>query len=608
MNQDFTEEQKNYIQGFAAGSGIARMPLTVLPTLPARPPVEEIVQIGPDARQRKAQDRFIAAGKKLCNEEQAKRNKHGLDIWDEVIEHARDGRFPKGTDVFLFKFQGLFYVAPAQDAFMCRLRLPAGIINSHQMRGMATLAEQLGNGCADVTTRANLQLREIGPKNTIDLLTSLHELGIIHRGSGADNIRNVTASPTAGIDPYELIDTRPLARQMHHYILNHREMYGLPRKFNISFDGGGVVSTLEDTNDIGFVAVNVDAAGAAKDPAASAAGHHPEPVTPGVYFRMQLGGITGHKDFARDCGILLKPEECISVAAAVVGVFLENGDRTDRKKARLKYVLDAWGLEKFLAETEKLLPAKFRRFPLENCLPRTAPVDRLGHVEFHPQKQAGRSYVGVVLPVGRMTAAQMRGLASIADRFGSGDLRLTVWQNILISDLRDEDIETVKAEIEKLSLHWSATHIRAGLVACTGNAGCKFSASNTKAHALLIANHLEARVKIDQPVNIHLTGCHHSCAQHYIGDIGLIATKVAVGEEMVEGYHLCVGGGYGARQEIGREIYRDVLASDAPVKIERILRAYLERQSSENEAFQDFAKRHTIEQLRDLFEQQLVNA
>jgi ferredoxin-nitrite reductase len=125
---------------------------------------------------------------------------------------------------------------------------------------------------------------------------------------------------------------------------------------------------------------------------------------------------------------------------------------------------------------------------------------------------------------------------------------------------------------------------------------------------LLIASHLEARVKIDQPVNIHLTGCHHSCAQHYIGDIGLVATKVAVGEDMVEGYHLCVGGGYGARQEIGREIYRDVIATDAAGKIERMLRAYLEHRTSENEAFQDFAKRHTIEKLQDLFEQQTVNA
>ena len=596
-NQEFTEEQKNYLQGFAVGSGLTRtLPLTVVGAAPSpvRGPAEEIV-VGPDGPSRKAQDRFIAAGKKLVPEEQAKRNKNGLDLWDEVIEHARDGRFPKGTDVFLFKFQGLFYVAPAQDSFMCRLRFPAGIINSHQMRGLATLSEQLANGCCDVTTRSNLQLREIGPKNTVDLLTGLHDLGIIHRGSGSDNIRNVTASPTAGIDPHELIDTRPLARQMHHYILNHRDMYGLPRKFNIAFDGGGSVSTLEDTNDIGFVAVQVGEDTASQIPA-------------GIYFRMQLGGITGHKDFARDCGILLTSEECIPVAAAVVRVFLENGNRTDRKKARLKYVLDAWGLEKFVAEVEKLLPAKFRKFPLDQCKANTAKIDRMAHVDFHPQKQAGLVYAGIVLPVGRITAAQMRGLASIADRFGSGNLRLTVWQNLLITDLRETDIDAIKLEIEKLGLHWSATHIRAGLVACTGNAGCKFAASGTKAHALLIASHLEARVRIDQPVNIHLTGCHHSCAQHYIGDIGLIATKVAVGEEMVEGYHVFVGGGYGPRQEIGRELSRDVIATDAPPKIERMLRAYLDHRTGENEAFQDFAKRHTIEQLRDLFDQQTVHA
>jgi ferredoxin-nitrite reductase len=474
---------------------------------------------------------------------------------------------------------------------MCRLRFPAGLTNSHQFRGLATLAEQLGNGCADVTTRSNIQVREIGAKNTIDLLTGLADLGIIHRGSGADNIRNVTASPTAGFDPDELIDTRTLARQMHHYILNHREMYGLPRKFNISFDGGGSISTLEDTNDIGFVACKV------------------KPGTPGfdgaaaneVYFRLQLGGITGHKDFARDCGVLLKADECIPVAAAIVRVFLENGDRTDRKKARLKYVLDAWGLEKYMAETEKHLPHKLRRLPLEECQPRNGYINRMGHVGFHPQKQEGKSYVGVVLPVGRMTAAQMRGLASIADRFGSGDIRLTVWQNLLIPDLRNEDVELVKAGIEKLGLHWSATHVRAGLVACTGNVGCKFAASNTKAHALLIANHLEAKLNMDQPVNIHLTGCHHSCAQHYIGDIGLIATKVAVGDDMIEGYHVCVGGGYGPRQEIGREIFRDVLATDAPTTVERMLRAYLEHRAEAGEAFQDFARRHTPQQLQSLF-------
>src|SRR5579872_4744517 len=262
-NESFTEEQTQYLQGFAAGSGMNRATIS-LPTfaqtlgVPAGPrPVSDEGSASPDSIHRAAQDRFLAAGKKLSGEEQAKRKIHGLDIWDEMLNHARDGRFPKGTDIFMFKFLGMFYVAPAQDAFMCRLRLAGGIVNSHQLHGIANLAQKFGGGYADVTTRANLQIRQIGAKNAPDVLMGLYDLGIINRGSGADNIRNITASPTAGIDPRELIDALPLARQMHYHILHHRELYGLPRKFNIAFDGGGAVSALEDTNDIGFMAVEV---------------------------------------------------------------------------------------------------------------------------------------------------------------------------------------------------------------------------------------------------------------------------------------------------------------------------------------------------------------
>src|SRR5258706_10233608 len=196
---EFTEEQKQYLDGFVAGSGLRK---SVSLPMAAH-------QQGPADIHRKAQDRFVAAGKKLVAEETAKRNKNGLDIWSEVVAHARDGKFPKGTDVFLFKFQGLFYVAPAQDSFMSRLRFPGGIVSSHQMRGLADLAQDCAGGYVDVTTRANLQLREIGPRPTVPLRMGLNDLGVINRGSGPDNIRNVTASPTAGIDLQEPIDTRP---------------------------------------------------------------------------------------------------------------------------------------------------------------------------------------------------------------------------------------------------------------------------------------------------------------------------------------------------------------------------------------------------------------
>ncbi len=596
MNDQFTSEQKNYLEGFAIGSGMTRS-LVSLPTFagvlgnaPGPKPRVEEGSSGPDAMNRAAQDRFLAEGKTLTPEEKAKRKKNGLDVWDMMLDHARDNRFPRGTDVFLFKFLGMFYVAPAQDSFMCRLRIAGGFMTDHQMHGIADLAEQFGGGYTDVTTRANLQIRKIAPKHTPDVLMGLYDLGIVNKGAGADNIRNITASPTAGIDPQELIDTRPLARQMHHYILNRRELYGLPRKFNIAFDGGGKISALEDTNDIGFFAVEVSP------------GHD---VPAGIYFRMALGGITGHEDFARDTGVLLRPDQCVDVAAAAVRVFIEHGDRTDRKKARLKYLLDKWGFAKFMEETERKLPMKLTRLPLEMCQPRLA-VSKHGHVGAHPQKQAGKSYVGVVLPVGRMSVAQMHGIAHLARQFGSGSIRLTVWQNLLISDIENQNIPRVQEELEKLGLHWSASSVRGGLVACTGNAGCKFAASDTKRHAMDEADYLQTRIKLDQPVNIHFTGCQHSCAQHYIGDIGMLATKIAVGEEMVEGYHVYVGGGYGAERGIAREVARDVTATDLPRRLELILRAYLDHRTNETETFREFLLRHPTDQLKDLFERKTV--
>ena len=595
----FTDEQKNYLQGFMMGADVSRA-VRNLPILSGQGGTAAtaltIGQTGAEVDgqpialepiHRQAQDRTISAGGKLCGEEQAKRNKNPLDMWNEMCEHAASRRFPKGTDVFLFKFQGLFHVAPAQDAFMCRLRIPGGILRADQFRGVAELARQHAGGYADVTTRANLQLREIGPADGVPVLMGLHDLGIINRGSGGDNVRNVTANPTSGIDPQELIETLPLAKQMHHFILNHRELSGLPRKFNIAFDGGSRISSLEDTNDVGFTAVRIaDDKGTEETPA-------------GIYFRLALGGITGHLDFARDTGILCSPEECVAVADAILRVFIAHGDRTDRKKARLKYLLDDWGFEKFLAHVQEELSFPLRRFSLADC--EQAPAsDRFAHIGVHPQKQPGLNYVGVVLPVGRLTSEQMEGLSDLSERYGDRTIRLTVWQNLLLSGVADEHVQTVQQGIEALGLDWQASSVRSGLVACTGNAGCKFAAADTKGHAMQIARYLEDRIQLETPVNIHLTGCHHSCAQHYIGDIGLIATKVEVGEDddLVEGYHLFVGGGWGREQGIAAEFQSSVPHYDCPQLIERILRTYLDQRLSPQETFVQFVRRISIDDLK----------
>ncbi|WP_439576164.1 NirA family protein [Phreatobacter sp.] len=580
MSQDFSAEQKRYLEGFVAGAAASR---AVGGSAAGAQQSHASVPSGPDAPHLAAQDAQVKAGKKLADPEKWKRDEHPFDAYARLTAEAATGKLPGPADNFRWRYFGLFNVAPAQDSFMLRMRIPNGILKAHQLEGCADLAARFGGGYLHVTTRANLQMREIAPVNAKALLEELTDLGLAARGSGADNIRNVTGSPLAGIDPVELIDTRPLCRQWHFHILNHRVLYGLPRKFNVSFDGAGLSPALEETNDIGFQAVEVREAGEAGA---------------GIWLRILLGGISGHHDLARPSGVFCRPEEATDVADAIVRVFIDHGDRTNRNKARLKYVLDSWGFDRFLAAVEETLGRPLVRIDEARIALRPG-TDRHAHVGVHPQRQPGLNWIGVVMDVGKLTCSQAEGLAAIAREFGDGDIRLTVWQNLILSGIPDDRVAAAEARIAALGLSTAVTPVRAGLVACTGNAGCKFAAADTKRHALEIAAHVEARLAIDVPVNIHLTGCHHSCAQHYIGDIGLIGARVPVNDEgdTVEGYDIAVGGGFAENARIGRTLWKGVKAEDAPAHVKALLRAYLLNRNGPDEGFQAFTLRHEPEVL-----------
>ncbi len=587
MSADFSTEQKRYLEGFAAGLALAKA------TKQTRAASGAAAEAGPDAEHTAAQNNVLAAGAKLSDQEKWKRDEHPFDAYGRLKEQAALDEFPKPPDNFRWRYYGLFYVAPNQDAYMCRLRIPNGILNHYQFAGVADLADRYGGGYAHVTTRANLQIREIAAKNAVAIVEGVQDLGLCSRGSGADNIRNVTGSATAGIDPQELIDTRPYAREWHFHILNQRALYGLPRKFNVAFDGGGRIATLEETNDIGFQAVRV---------------REGFGVEPGVWFRLALGGITGHRDIARDTGVIVRPDEATKVADAVVRVFIDQGNRTDRNKARLKYVLDAWGFPRFLAAVEDKLGRKLARIDAAALEPRP-PFDRFAHIGVHPQKQPGLFWVGPALHTGRLSADQMRAIARIARDLGDGDIRLTVWQNLILSGIAAERAAEAGAALEAIGLPPSATSIRAGLVACTGNKGCRFAASDTKGTAEAIAAHVEPRIALDAPINIHVTGCHNSCAQHYIGDIGLIGARVPVSDEgdTVEGYNVCAGGGFGADAAIGREILTNVRAEEIPEVVERLLRHYSRERAEASETFAAFSRRLSIDALREAAERGVPN-
>jgi ferredoxin-nitrite reductase len=579
-SRDFEPDQKRYLEGFASGLQAGRSAGAAAVRTPAAAPP---TPIGPDAAHLSAMARFEAEGKKLSDPEKWKREQHPFDGYARLEDQATRNEYPKPPDNFRWRFYGLFYLAPNQPYYMLRLRMPNSILDSRQFAGIADIAETHGGGYAHVTTRANIQIRGIEAKSTTAVLEAVQDLGLTSRGSGADNIRNVTGDATAGISPTELLDTRCDTRRWHFHILNDRSLYGLPRKFNVSFDGGGPIPTLEETNDIGFTAVQV-LEGAS--------------VAPGVWYRLGLGGITGHKDLAHATGIVVAPADSAKVADGIVRVFIENGDRTNRAKARMKYVIDSWGLEKFLTAVEAKLGRELDRVDDKFIAPRP-PQDRLAHIGWHAQKQPGLFYAGIALPVGRMEPAAMRAIADAARELGDGHVRMTVWQNLLVSGITEANRAAFEKRMADAGLSLAVTPLRAGLVACTGSSGCKLANAHTKETAMAIAEHCDPRVRLDTPINIHLTGCPNSCAQHYIGDIGLVGARVAEGEEdTVDGYHVVIGGGYGQDARIGREFAKDIKAADAPQFVERLLSAYLANRADASETFAQFTARHDNETLR----------
>ncbi len=522
----------------------------------------------------------------LCKEEKAKYERHVLDIWDDISAHNHNNQMAEGINNFLFRHHGLFNVMPAQEGYMTRLRIPGCKLRADQLIGLGDIADNIAGGYAHITTRGSFQMREIPPNKVLALNAALYDIGLSCKGTGADSARNITATPTAGFDTEELIDLHQYAIELSHRILNTRDLQGIPRKFNFAFDNSGTISVVSDTNDVGYLAVKVKA--------------NNQNVEPGLYCRIIFGGITGHEDFARDTGFICHPKHTPEISEAILRVFLEHGDRTNRKKARFKYVLDNHGFDWVCEKVQEKLDAygngaKLIPLSKEFDEPRTA-IKRQGHIGVHSQSQEGLNYIGVALRLGRMSPEQMRGAGRIAQKYGSSDLRFTVWQNFLIAGVPDVNVEAAIKEIEALGMSVDANSFAAGAVSCTGRWACKLGNAYTKEDAGSIIDHLQARFELDQPINIHLTGCSNSCAQHYIGDIGLIGAAAKDGSE---GYNVLVGGGCDDDQGLARLLCGPIASRDICIFLEQVVGNYLNGRE-QAESFLAFTRRHDQQQLKNV--------
>ncbi len=492
---------------------------------------------------------------------------------------------------------GLFYATPAQDGILSRIRIPGGILNHQQCDAIANIAEQFGGGYVDVTNRANLQIREINTELNPEVLQLLQNVGLGSPSSTVDHIRNIMTSPIAGIDSQELIDTRPFVQAWDDYIATHPHLGKLSAKFSVCFDGGGTIRVCDRPNDIAFVATLINGC---------------------VYFRLHLSvGEKGETPI--DVGILVQPEECLLVLAALAEVYLqhtdhktiipsllcasaplrdlklpENNYKRDRK-LRLREVIKILGIETYLREVESLILNGNVHLTLQKSLSSTreGEVNAIPyqHIGIHPQRQPGLFYIGVVLPLGRLQTQQLRGLAALATSYGSGKIRLTPWQNLLITDIPNQVLPEVQNEIAQLGLDYSVSNIKSAMVACSGTKGCKSAATDTKTHALSLAKQLEQRLSIDIPINIHFTGCDKSCAQHGKSDITLLGVKITSGNETSEAYRVYVGDG---EEKFGRELYQQVNIDELPQIIERMLKMYQMHRLNNYESFGEFANRYAI--------------
>jgi len=530
--------------------------------------------------------------------ERLKREKNPLQCLDEVREFARQGQaaIPDAWIKTYFRWWGVYTQGDGVGAiggtggegkatpyFMLRIRLGNGFLRSRQLRAIADLSEKYARGSADITVRQNIQLHWVTIEDLPAVLQGLFDVGLTSMSTCGDVTRNITGCPLAGLDAHELCDASPLVHQAEQLLMDNPEFYNLPRKYKISISGCRDWCAYPEINDLAFT------------PAVREANGKKE-----IGFSVRVGGgLSTEPHLAVRLNAFVRWEQVIPVAKAVTELFREADLlRENRERARLKYLFLQHGYtaESFLQEVEQRLG-----FKLDPAVPEHVPADVFrDHTGVHPQKQPGLFYVGAAVLSGRITPQQMRAAANLAERYGTGELRTTNTQNLVIVNVPKEKTQMVALSLETTGLHVAASTFWRGAVACTGSEFCKLAITETKAFTRWLVEDLEERLPgFDQQLKLNVTGCPNSCGQHRIADIGLEGKKIKTDGRMQDAYYFCLGGAVGEHAGFGRPVGYRCPATEVPEALERLLRGYLtERNAGEN--LRQFFARHSEGDLRAL--------
>ncbi len=524
--------------------------------------------------------------------ERLKRDKNPWEAFDEVRAFARAGRssvVPEWASAY-FKWWGIYTQGDgvgatggkggeglATDWFMMRIGIPNGIVSASQLRTIGGLTRKYARNLADITVRQNIQLHWLTIESLPEVVDALDAIGLSPKGACGDVVRNVTGCPLAGVAADELIDASPIARGIAHELTANPAFYNLPRKFKISASGCPSWCTYPEINDIALTAVERDGE---------------------VGYSLRVGGgLSCEPHLAVRLDAFIRPDQAVRVVRGVTEIFRDQqGLRENRERARLKYLFlrEGWTAERFLDELHARLG-----FKLDPAVPEEVPDEILrDHVGIHPQRQPGLAYVGASVLRGRVTGEQLEAAAQLAERFGSGALRATVSQNLVIIDVPYAKTGELARELGQIGLHVEASTFWRGAIACTGTEFCKLAISETKGFTRWLVDELEERLpQFDQQLKLHVTGCPNSCGQHWIADIGLEGKKIKYEGKLTDAFYFCLGGAVGQQAGVARPVGYRCSAPLVPEAIERLLRNYLAGREPE-ENLRSWFGRHTNDELR----------
>ena len=520
---------------------------------------------------------------KLIKEERIKQDKAGLDVLADIFRYAKTGFASiDPDDMVRFKWHGVYQQRPKEGHFMMRIKVPGGRATSEQLHALAGISRDFGHSLADITTRQTIQFHWLTIEQMPDIFARLESVGLTTAGACGDIARNITSSPAAGIDPQEIVDPRPVVDALQAFFHMNKDFGDLPRKYKIAVEGSPVQSTLPQINDASLIAY--------KRPSDGVVGYH--------FF--VGGGLSIQPHFSKQLDIFVPAdqiEKIVDVQRAISECYRDATQlRQKRTRARLKYLMDEWGPEKFTEEVRKKLD-----WSPERAAPGFQYSDETyrDHIGIHAQAQPGLHWIGLCVLVGRMDADQMDAAADIATKFGGGEVRFTNVQNMLIPHVPAENLEAAQAALRAAGFEWDVPNIRRGVLACTGIQFCNLALTETKQRTKDIVAHLEMvnPNPYERGLKINMNGCPNSCAQHHVGDIGLQGCLARLPDgTQTEAYDIHLGGDLGEHPMFTRAIHRKVPAEQIQYAIANVISKFQETREG-GERFAQWAHRHTNEEL-----------